>query len=68
LRYVTGWDIDGLKSEGEKETYDKVKKYGRTRAQRDLFWTRRAVKTIYRGKLSGYSRTLLIISIGAAKK
>jgi len=51
-----------------KKILKKRKKNGRIRAQRDLFWMRRAAKRIYRRKLSGYSGTLLIILIGAAKR
>jgi len=48
--------------------YILLMKNGRTRAQKDLFWMNIAVEKIYRGKLSGCSVTLLIISIGTAKK
>jgi len=36
-RKVTGWDIDGLKLEGEKKIVKKLKNIGRTQAQRDPF-------------------------------
>jgi len=51
-----------------KKIIKKHKKNGRIRAQRDPFWMNEAVRMNYRGKLSGCSETLFIISIGAAKR
>jgi len=51
-----------------KKIMKKHKKSGRIRAQRDRFWMRKAVRMVYRWKLSGYSEILLIILIGAAKR
>jgi len=52
----------------KKKITKKQKNIGRITAQRDLFWTKEAVKKNYRNKLSGYSGILLIILISAAEK
>jgi len=51
-----------------KKIIKKHKQSGRIRAQRDRFWMRKAVRMIHREKLSGYSKFLLIIFIGTAKR
>jgi len=58
----------GLSERRKKKIIKKHKKSGRIRVQRDPFWMRRAPGMSYRERLSGYSGTLLIISIGAVKK
>jgi len=58
----------GLSQKRKMKIMKKPKNIGRTRVQRDPFWMNKAVERNYKGRLSGYSKTLLIISIGAAKK
>jgi hypothetical protein len=55
-RKITGWNIDGLRgeTEEEKQKFKKYKNSGWIEVQRCQRWMKRAIRKIYKGKLTGF--------------